>query len=222
LLPIDRINEHEGTRLPRASVLCGGGKARDFLPGMVSFPHLLTVFRGREEVTARAEVWGDGTIDREAALGVTRGCKPLPAPFARARRLVGMFGALGGAVALQLIRDAHPGDVVAPVQQRTDALRRGLLVAPRLDEAIPPSPVLLHSAPEVVPRAIDRAEDLIQVPGVARSGPLAPELMGNILATRQTPWAHGFLRDDDSPGEPPLFDIAIAEAEAGNTTTPPG
>jgi hypothetical protein len=123
---------------------------------------------------------------------------------------------------VRLIRDAHPGDVVAPVQQRTDALRRGLLVAPRLDEAIPPSPVLLHSAPEVVPRAIDRAEDLIQVPGVARSGPLAPELMGNILATRQTPWAHGFLRDDDSPGEPPLFDIAIAEAEAGNTTTPPG
>jgi DNA invertase Pin-like site-specific DNA recombinase len=222
LLPIDRINEHEGTRLPGASVLWGGGKARDFLPGIASFPHLLTVFRGREEVTARAEVWGDGTIDREAALGVTRGCKPLPAPFARARRLVGMFGALGGAVALQLIRDAHPGDVVAPVQQRTDALRRGLLVAPRLDEAIPPSPVLLHSAPEVVPRAIDRAEDLIQVPGVARSGPLAPELMGNILATRQTPWAHGFLRDDDSPGEPPLFDIAIAEAEAGNTTTPPG
>jgi hypothetical protein len=111
---------------------------------------------------------------------------------------------------------------VAPVQQRTDALRRGLLVAPRLDEAIPPSPVLLHSASEVVPRAIDRAEDLSQVPGVARSGPLAPELMGNILATRQTPWAHGFLRDDDAPGEPPLFDIAIAEAEAGNTTTPPG
>jgi DNA invertase Pin-like site-specific DNA recombinase len=80
LLPIDRINEHGGTRLPGASVLCGGGKARDFLPGMASFPHLLTVFRGREEVTARAEVWGDGTIDREAALGVTRGCKPLPAP----------------------------------------------------------------------------------------------------------------------------------------------
>jgi hypothetical protein len=80
LLPIDRINEHEGTRLPGASVLWGGGKARDFLPGIASFPHLLTVFRGREEVTARAEVWGDGTIDREAALGVTRGCKPLPAP----------------------------------------------------------------------------------------------------------------------------------------------
>jgi hypothetical protein len=111
---------------------------------------------------------------------------------------------------------------VAPVQQRTEALLRGLLVAPRLDEAIPPSPVLIHRAPEVVPRAMDREEDLLQVPGVARSGPPAPELMGNILATRQTPWAHGVLRDDDTPGEPPLFDITIAEAAAGHTTTPHG
>jgi hypothetical protein len=41
LLPIDRINEHEGTRRPGASVFCGGGKARDVLPGMASVPHLV-------------------------------------------------------------------------------------------------------------------------------------------------------------------------------------
>jgi hypothetical protein len=194
-------------------------------------PALLTVFRGGAEVTSRAAVLGDGTIHREDALGVTRGFTLLQAPFALARRLVGMFGtmvqrallprfhtrphlALGGAVALQLIRDDHPGYVVAPFQQLTDALPRGLLVAPRLDEDIQPLPVLIHSAPEGVPRAIDREEDLIQVPCVARSGTPAPELIGNILAKLQAPLANGVIRDDASPGEQQLFDSAIAEAEA--------
>jgi hypothetical protein len=162
---------------------------------------------------------------------VTRGFTPLQAPFALARRLVGMFGtmvqrallprfhtrphlALDGAVALQLIRDDHPGHVVAPFQQLTDALRRGLLVAPRLDEDIQPLPVLIHSAPAGVPRAIDREEDRIQVPCVARSGTPAPELIGKILAKLQAPLANGVRRDDASPGEQQLFDSAIAGAEA--------
>jgi hypothetical protein len=58
LLPVDMINGHEGARLPGASLLCGGGKARDVLPGVESFPHLLTVCGGGEEVTSRAEVLG--------------------------------------------------------------------------------------------------------------------------------------------------------------------
>jgi hypothetical protein len=71
-LPVDRINEHEGARLPGSSPLCSGGKARDVLPGVGSFPYRLTVFRGGEKVTSRAEVLGDRTIRREKALGVTR------------------------------------------------------------------------------------------------------------------------------------------------------
>jgi hypothetical protein len=198
---------------------------------MASCPPLVPVFRGGAEVRSRAAVWGAGTIHREDALGVTRGCTPLQAPFALARRLVGRFGtmvqralwprfhprphlALGGAVALQLSRDDHPGSVVAPVPQLTDACRRGLLVAPRLAEDIPPLPVLIHRAPAGVPRASDREADRIQVPCVAKSGTPAPELMGNIVATLQTPWAHGCIRDDASPGAPQLFDRARAEADA--------
>jgi hypothetical protein len=66
----------------------------------------------------------------------------------------------------------------------------------------------------VVPLAIDREEDLVQVPRVARSGTPAPELIGKILTKLQTPLADGFIRDDDFPGAQQLFDIAIAEAEA--------
>src|SRR5215510_2579622 len=64
-LPIDMLNEHKDTRLPGSSRLCGGGKARDVLPGVESLSHHLTVFGGGEEVTSRAEVLGDGPIGRE-------------------------------------------------------------------------------------------------------------------------------------------------------------
>src|SRR5262249_22014962 len=70
LLPIDMLNEHKDTRRPGSSRLCGGGKARDVLPGVESLSHHLTVFGGGEEVTSRAEVLGDGPIGREEALGV--------------------------------------------------------------------------------------------------------------------------------------------------------
>ena len=72
LLPVDRINEHEGARRPGASVLCGGGKARDVLPGVESLPQLLTVFGGGEKMTSQAEVLRDGTIRGEEALRMPR------------------------------------------------------------------------------------------------------------------------------------------------------
>jgi Homeodomain-like domain len=71
LLPVEMINAHEGARWPEASRLCGGGEARDVLPGAESLPQLSTIFGGGEEVTSRAEVLRDGTICREEALGVS-------------------------------------------------------------------------------------------------------------------------------------------------------
>jgi hypothetical protein len=72
LLPVDVINEHEGARLPGASRLCGGGKARDGLPGVESVPQLLTVLGSGQPVTPWAEVLGDGTMRGEKAWGVSR------------------------------------------------------------------------------------------------------------------------------------------------------
>ena len=84
----------EGRRPPQSSLLRGGWKARDLLPGGESFLHLLTVYGGREEVTSRAKVLGDRAIGREEALGVTRGLESLQAPFALAGGLVRVFGAI--------------------------------------------------------------------------------------------------------------------------------
>jgi hypothetical protein len=66
------MNEHKGTRRPESSLLGGGGKARDVLPGVEGLPHLLAVFGGKAEVASRAEVLRDGTIGGEKPLGVTR------------------------------------------------------------------------------------------------------------------------------------------------------
>jgi hypothetical protein len=72
LLPVDIINEHGGVRLSGLSLLGGGGKARDFLPGVESVPHLVTVLGGGEEVASRAKVLRDRSIGRKEALGVSR------------------------------------------------------------------------------------------------------------------------------------------------------
>jgi len=92
-------------------------------------PHLVTVFGGREEVTPRSKVLGDGTIRGEEALGLSGGLKPLHAPLPLARRLMGilrpivqiavlaMFDArqdlpLGRAIAFEFVRDDRRGQPI--------------------------------------------------------------------------------------------------------------
>jgi hypothetical protein len=62
LLPVDMSNEHKGARLPGSSRLCGGGKARDFLPGVESVPHFLPVVGGGKPMPSWTEVLGNETI----------------------------------------------------------------------------------------------------------------------------------------------------------------
>jgi hypothetical protein len=172
LLPVDMIHEHEGARLPGSSLLGGGGKARDFLPGVESVPHLLTVFGGGEEVTSRAEVLRDRPIRGQEALGVTRRLEPLHPPFSLARRLVGVLGAIVQIAMLPML------------------------------------------APEVVPFAIDREEDFVQVPLVAGLGASTTKLARILLTELAIPLADRFIGHNDATGEQELFHIAVAEAEA--------
>jgi hypothetical protein len=128
LLPVNRINESGGARRPGSSVLRGGRKARDVLPGAESLPQFSTVCGSGEEMTSQAEVVRDGAIRREEALGMPRGLEALHPLFPLARRLVGVFGAvvevavlpmfdtgedlaLGRTVAPQLVGNDHPWSV---------------------------------------------------------------------------------------------------------------
>ena len=51
------------------------------------------------------------------------------------------------------------------------------------------------------------------MPFVARTGALAPQLIGIILAKLATPYPDGLIHNDDTTGKQQLFDIPIAEAE---------
>jgi hypothetical protein len=68
---VDTLNAHEGTRRPGSLRLCGGGEARDVLPGVEALRQLYAVLGGGQPVTPGAEVSGDGTVCGEKALGVS-------------------------------------------------------------------------------------------------------------------------------------------------------
>jgi hypothetical protein len=95
-----------------------------------------------------------------------------------------------------------------------EKLLRRVLVAAALHENIEYVTILIDGPPEIMPCAVDREKDLIQVPLVARLGAPATELIGIRLPELLAPLPDRFVGDDDSTSEQQLFDIAIAEAEA--------
>jgi hypothetical protein len=121
---------------------------------------------------------------------------------------------LGRAVAFQLVGDDHPRHIGQPLPQLAEELLRRLLVAAALHQNIENVPALVNGAPEVIPLAIDREEDFIQVPRVAGFRPAAPELMGILLPKLAAPLADRLIVDDHSTLEKEFFDITIAQAEA--------
>ncbi len=116
----------DGQQLTRS--LCGPGRAGDLSPGLELLRHLLTVCRGRAEVTSWSEVLDNGTIGGEEALGMPWRLEPLHAALALAGGLMRVFRPviqvamlamfhtrehlpLGRAIAAKLIRDDDPRDV---------------------------------------------------------------------------------------------------------------
>jgi hypothetical protein len=121
---------------------------------------------------------------------------------------------LRGTIAFQLIGDDHPWHVGQPLEQLTEKLLRGLLVAAALHKNIHHVAVLVDGAPQVVAFALDREEDLIEGLLVARSGTPAAELMGVNPSEFPAPIPHRFIRQDDATFGHQLFHVAVAEAEA--------
>src|SRR5262245_17115569 len=82
--------------------------------------------------------------------------------------------ALRGAVALQFIRNYHPGDILAAFEQLAEELFRGLFVTPTLHQDIEDVVVLIHRTPQVMALPVDGQKDFIQVPFVPRLRAPAP------------------------------------------------
>jgi hypothetical protein len=119
-------------------------------------------------------------------LGVSRRFEPLHPLFPLTRGLVGVLRAvieiaalamfhprqevpLRGTIALQLVRDDHPRNILAALEQLAEELLGRVLIPPTLDENIQDMTVLIHRPPQVVSFAANGEKDFIQMPLVARS-----------------------------------------------------
>lgn len=101
------------------------------------------------------------------------------------------------AVALALLRDAHPWHVLHPPAQRATALRCRVLVAAALPQDILHVVVVVHSAPHVMALAMNGQTPCIQVPRVLGLGTSTLPRMRIVLPTLQTPLTDGCMGDVD-------------------------
>ncbi len=114
----------------------------------------------------------------------------------------------------QFIGDDHPRHVQAPFEQFTEKPLGCVFVATALHEDIEHGAVLVDRPPEVGRFAIDRQEDLVEVPLVSRPWTSPPELIRILLTELERPATDGFVAEDDASGCHQFFDITKAERKA--------
>ena len=137
-------------------------------------------------MTPRPEVLDNRTIGGEKPLRVSWELEALHVPLPLAGRLVRVLRAvvevamlamfhsgehfsLRRAIAFELVRNDHPWDVFQPFKQLAEKLLRGVLVPTALRQNVEHIAILIHRPPQIVPFAVDRQKDLIEVPLVAWS-----------------------------------------------------
>ena len=117
------------------------------------------------------------------------------------------------AVTLQLVRDQAKRNLPLTLQELEKEALRCMTVASGLDEDVDQVAVLIDRTPEILPLAVDRNEDLVQVPRVSEAALSSFEIPRVIRTEFQTPLPDGFVRNDDPALREQVFDIAKAQAE---------
>jgi hypothetical protein len=184
-----------------------------------------------------AAVLGDRPIGRQEALRMPCCLQPLHTALALTWRPLGVLTpileraaltvlyareapALGRAIALQLIGEAPARPVGYPLEHLAKALLRRVLMAAALHQDIEDSVVLIHRAPQVMARAMEREQHLIQVPLIARARPPPPQPIGVVLPHLPPPWADRFVGHREAAFEPECFHVAVAQGEARGEPDP--
>jgi len=78
--------------------------------------------------------------------------------------------------------------------------------------------VLIHRPPQIIALALDRQQDLVEMPLIPRLSPSVSKLIGIGLAKLAAPLPDRFVGHDDPTGKQELFRVAVAETEAGVQT----
>jgi hypothetical protein len=182
-------------------------------------------------VASRSEMLGDGTIRGEEPLRLPGRLGPLHPPLPLAGGLMGVLRAvieipvlavlharqylpLGRTIAFELVRDDHPRNILAALEQLAEELLGRVRVTPTLDPDIQDMIVLIQRPPPIVVCATNRQEYLIQVPPISTLRPSVSKLIGICLAKLTAPLADRFIRHNDATGEEEFFEVAVAETKA--------
>jgi hypothetical protein len=128
--------------------------------------------------------------------------------------------ALRDTVALPCIGDNDPWDVLTPVEQRAEALLRGLFIAPALHQNIEDIVVLVHRPPHVMALPIHRQKHLSQVPLVPWLGASTLQPIGVRLPTLETPLTDGLVGHVDAAFKQQFLHVAVAQGEARGEPDP--
>jgi hypothetical protein len=142
-----------------------------------------------------AKVLKDRTERRQESLGVTCRFKPLHATFALTRRPMRVLTTVvevaalavfytrqnltfGRPVALEFVGNHHTRDVMESLEQLAEKLLGCLAVTSALHEDVEDIVALIHGPPQVIPLAIDRQKNLIEMPLITGAWPPAAYLIG--------------------------------------------
>jgi hypothetical protein len=106
---------------------------------------------------------------------------------------------LRGAIAVQLVGDHHPWDVLASVEALPAELLGCRLIPSALPQDLAHVTVLLHRPPQLMALPIDRPKDLIEMPRVAWSRAATAHLVGIRLPKLPAPRADRSY-DTSTPG----------------------
>ena len=117
-------------------------------------------------------------------------------------------------IASQLVGDQPPRHATLPLQQLAEESFGGFPITARLDEDIDHITVLIHRTPEVLTFALDRDEDLVQVPRVSQASLSALESTGVFRPEFDAPKSDRFIGNRDAALSQQILNISKAHAES--------
>ncbi len=184
-----------------------------------------------QQMPSDAEEVLDEPVHGQKSLRTTRRFEPSHLPLSLPRRLVGDLGsgvrvlvgavydgrhdlAASGAVASQLVGDQPPGLAALRFQQLSEEAFSGSPITARLDENVEHVAILIHGTPTILAAALDRDEDLVQVPCVTETA-LATLQPATVFRTElDAPKSDRFIGHRDAALSEHVFHVSKAHAES--------
>ena len=119
-----------------------------------------------------------------------------------------------GSTGTKFVRDHDTWDAYLFTNELAQKPLGGVVVASALNQGIENEAVLIDGAPQPMFLAIDRDDDLVEMPLVAQARSAATDFVGEVSAEFLGPTPNRFMADDDPPRRQKVFDHSQAERKS--------